>query len=155
VTVDNGASLNTVRPEVLEAMVGCQVRVMTVSIDGATQESCEKYRVRGKLDALLGAVVRINAQKRLMQSQAPHLRWQFVVFGHNEHEIGTARAMAESLGMEFVPKLSWSGSFSPVQDEAAVRRAMPRGAANREEFRERVGPNYVGGSATSCGTARR
>ena len=47
---------------------------------------------------------RINAFKKQYRSEYPALRWQDVAFGHNEHEIGRARAMARELGMEFYVK---------------------------------------------------
>jgi hypothetical protein len=39
------------------------------------------------------------------RSPYPHLRWQFIVFPHNEHELPKARAMAQELGMRFFAKL--------------------------------------------------
>ena len=126
-TAFNGVNLNTARPEALEAIVRHRLRVLTVSIDGASQATYETYRVRGKLDAVLGNIAIINGHKRRLKSEYPRLRWQFVVFGHNEHELDRARSIAEGLGMEFAPKLSWTDDFSPIRDAEAVRRAVPGG----------------------------
>ena len=46
-TADVGANLNDVRDEVLEGLVKYRVRSMTCSIDGASQETYGRYRVRG------------------------------------------------------------------------------------------------------------
>lgn len=145
-TAINGVNLNNARPEMLEGVVRYRMRVMTVSIDGATSETYARYRVRGRLDTVLANVLRINAYKLRLGSDFPRLRWQFVVFGHNEHEIEDARALAATLGMEFAPKLSWDDALSPVRDPDAVRRVIPQQAATREELRERTGRDYVGGA---------
>ncbi len=141
----NGANLNDVTEPVLEAVVKYGLRRMTCSIDGASQASYEIYRVRGNFDQVIANVRRINHYKRIYQSKFPALVWQFVVFGHNEHEIDAARQMATELGMSFVVKLSWDSDFSPVRDKAAVRRATRFDSATREEFRARYGHDYVEG----------
>ena len=57
--------------------------------------------MRGDFDAVIGNIERINVHKRAQGSDLPNLVWQFVVFGHNEHEIPIAREMTERLGMKF------------------------------------------------------
>jgi MoaA/NifB/PqqE/SkfB family radical SAM enzyme len=79
------------------------VKIVTCSIDGASPETYGIYRVRGDFDAVINNIERINVHKRAHASDLPHLVWQFVVFGHNEHEIPIAREMAERLGMESAP----------------------------------------------------
>lgn len=140
---ENGANLNDVKEAVLEAVVQYGLRGIVCSIDGASQETYETYRVRGNFDDVIANVRRINHYKRLYQSDYPKLVWQFVAFGHNEHEIDAARQLASELGMRFLVKLSWDSSFSPVRDQDAVRRATGVEAATREEFRAKHGHDYV------------
>ena len=135
VTFRNGINLNDCKDELLEAFVKHRVREITCSIDGASQETYQIYRVRGEFDVVVGNIERINHFKQVYRSKLPHLTWQFVVFGHNEHEIPIARAMAATLGMAFQPKISWDASLSPVRDKKFVARATGEGAASREEFR--------------------
>jgi hypothetical protein len=66
-----------------------------------------------------------------------------VVFGHNEHEIDAARAMAESQGMDFFMKLNWDESYSPVKNVEAVRAEQTDGVASRGEFQEKFGHHYM------------
>jgi MoaA/NifB/PqqE/SkfB family radical SAM enzyme len=139
--VENGANLNYASPDVLEGLVKYGVRAILCSIDGATQETYARYRVRGKLDTVLGHIAAINQHKRDYRSAVPELTWQFVAFGHNEHEIPAARAMAEELGMGFVVKLSWDPDFSPVTDAETLRSVA--GAASRREFKEKRGVDYM------------
>lgn len=134
----NGTNLNHARDEVLEALVRYRFHHLSVSIDGASAETYRTYRVRGDFDSVIANVRKLNEYKRLHRSRHPTLRWQFVAFGHNQHEIEKARAMARSLGMDFTLKLNWENlytdAFSPVQDEASLREASARGVASRSEY---------------------
>ena len=143
VSIWNGANLNNAREEALEALVRYGLREMICSIDGASQETYAKYRVRGNFDAVFGNIEKINHYKKKYRSTLPHLRWQFVVFGHNEHEIPVARSMAEKLGMEFSTKLTWDPDCSPIRDPALVRLHTGSAVASRDEHERPSGESYV------------
>lgn len=138
---DNGVNLNFARPEVLEGMVLYRLRSLTCSIDGVTQETYQHYRVGGVLKNVLDNIATINAFKKRHGSVYPKLAWQFVAFGHNDHEIETASAMAKELGMRFNLKLSWDKEYSPVQRRDLVRSIA--GAADRDEYRQQHGRDYL------------
>lgn len=143
-TAENGANLNKLDKTVAEALVRYRFRVIKIAIDGASPETYSIYRRHGNLNKVLDNVRLINAMKAQYQSSYPHLRWQFIPFGHNEHEIGDAQAIARDLKMEFVVKLSWEGlylnqTFSPVRNKSLVRRASGLGVGDREEYYENYG----------------
>ena len=143
VSGNNGVNLNFAREEALEAVVRYRVRALTCSIDGATQETYSQYRRNGDLANVLAHVDRIREYKRRYRTAFPILYWQFVVFGHNEHELEMARAMAASRGMEFAPRLSWAPDHSPVTNPELVRIQTGLGAADRDEYREKKGVDYT------------
>ncbi len=128
----NGANLNDVRPSVLEGVVRHRLRFLTCSIDGATAETYRVYRVRGDFDRVMANVRTIAAHKRRLGSPFPVLRWQFVVFSHNVHELPAARALAEEIGMQFTPKLNWDADYAPVP------------GMTRAEHRAQTGRDYAG-----------
>jgi len=136
----NGNNLNTASREALEAIVKYKLRVMTCSVDGATQETYARYRVNGNLEEVLNNIRTINEFKIKYRSRFPHLRWQFIPFGHNEHEIAAARKLAKELNSDFSVKLSWADlftdNFSPIKDAAMVRRESRLGVADRNEYRD-------------------
>lgn len=138
---DNGVNFNFARPETLEAMVRYRFRSINCSIDGASPETYARYRVRGDFERVLANIAKLNELKRQFNSPYPRLRWQFVVFGYNEHEIERARSMAEELDMGFNVKLSWDPDFAPVGDQEMVRNEV--GAASRAEFKEVRGSDYA------------
>jgi MoaA/NifB/PqqE/SkfB family radical SAM enzyme len=139
----NGVNLNNVRDEVLEGIVKFKLRRMTCSIDGASRETYKVYRVGGNFDAAIENIKKINRLKQTYCSKLPLLHWQFIVFGHNEHELPKARLLAKDLGMTFAAKLSWDENFSPVRSTELIRRETRIGAANRTEYEERHQRDYM------------
>jgi len=137
-----GVNLNDVKEDVIEGLVKYKFRSMACSIDGASQNTYKIYRVRGHFEHVIENIRKINSYKQQYKSQYPMLTWQFVVFGHNEHEIPTARKRASELNMDFRLKLNWDAGFSPVRDKEFVRKQV--GAASREEYKLRKGVAYAG-----------
>ena len=112
------------------------------SIDGASQESYEKYRVGGDFNRAVNNVRQIvNAKKRL-KMDTPHIGWNFLINKHNEHEIEEAKQMAKEIGVRIDVKLmscwdpSWKSSFHTQADEAAV-------SENQEPFRQASLPQPI------------
>ncbi|MEM9717985.1 MAG: radical SAM/SPASM domain-containing protein [Bacteroidota bacterium] len=73
-----------------------------ISVDGATQESYEKYRKGGKLDKVLAGIERLVRSRKALKSLSPHIILQFLVVRHNEHEISNIKALGKSLGVDTV-----------------------------------------------------
>lgn len=145
-TADNGVNLNTVKEDALEAVVKYGFRAMTCSIDGASQETYSIYRVKGDFDTVIANIRKINEYKKKYNTRYPILTWQFIVFGHNEHELPKAQAMCDELGMYFKPKLNWDSSYSPIKDREFVQIQIGK-SGTREEFQEDTGLEY---SRTIC-----
>ena len=135
-TADNGANLNTVSEESLEALVKYRFRSITCSIDGASVETYARYRVGGDFSKVIGNIRKIEAYKARYRSRYPRLTWQFISFPHNQHEIAAARALAGDLGMRFRLKLQW-GDGKNGKDADLVQ------IAGRGEYRERYGVDYM------------
>ncbi len=116
VTAANGVNLNEASEAALEALVVHRVREIAISIDGATRASYASFRINGDLDRVLANVERINAFKRLHGSDLPVLTWQFIVFGHNEHEIDAARSLAAKHDMRFRTIRNLAADYAPLRD---------------------------------------
>jgi len=93
--------------EKAEQLVRSGLTVLGVSLDGARQETYEKYRVYGKLDTVLRNCRLVLEAKRKLRSKTPKLIWSFHVFPHNVDDVEPARAMAAELGMEFALEKGW------------------------------------------------
>lgn len=144
---DNGVNLNNVTKEVLRALVRYKFKRIKCSIDGASQETYSIYRVNGNFQQVIENIKTLNAFKTEYKSRYPLLKWQFIAFGHNEHEITQARKLAKELGMTFYLKLSWEDlyteSFSPVKDTDLIKKETGLSVANRIEFKEKFGEEYA------------
>jgi len=138
----NGVNFNTVKDEVLEAMVKYKFASITCAIDGASQETYSLYRRNGNFEKVIGNIKKLNDYKKEYKSELPYLTWQFIAFGHNEHEIPTARQMAKDLNMKFFVKLCKEGTFSPVKDMDLIRRESGLGVSSRTEYKEKNTKNY-------------
>jgi MoaA/NifB/PqqE/SkfB family radical SAM enzyme len=132
-TASNGANFNTVTEEALEALVKYRFAHITCSIDGASQTTYNIYRKGGDFNQVIKNIEKVNHYKKQYRTRFPSLTWQFVAFGHNEHEIQCAQNMAYSLDMDFFVKRSWDPEFSPVQSQRTIEEVKKLDGAEEQE----------------------
>lgn len=75
---------------------------LSVSIDGITQETYEKYRKGGDLKRVLSNLKLLINNRRRLGLEKPHILWQFLVFKHNMHEIRDAINFACKIGVDAI-----------------------------------------------------
>ena len=68
---------------------------LIISIDGITQTTYEDYRIHGQLDKVLRGTQSMIKAKKEHNSKTPHVIWQFLVTGKNEHEITQLQQLAK------------------------------------------------------------
>ncbi len=139
-SASNGVNLNSIREDMIECLVKYRFNDLRVSLDGASDDTYKIYRVGGDFSKVIENVKRINYYKQKYNSNLPHLTWQFVIFGHNEHEIPIARKMATDLGMSFICILNhqfWDPPYSPIRDKEFVKRETGLEFATTEEFEKK------------------
>lgn len=73
---------------------------LIISIDGMTQETYAAYRIGGQLEKVIEGTQNMIEARSENQGVGPHLVWQFLVVGPNEHEIETVRAQAQKIGVD-------------------------------------------------------
>lgn len=136
------SNLNTLSPSMAECLVRSGFSRLTVAIDGADQRTYEKYRRGGNLLRVFKNIRLINHFKKSYRSDSPALTWQFVIFGHNEHQLARARVMAFGFKMSFLTRLSWGADYSPVRNRQFVAREGGLGVVSRKEFVKTYGRSY-------------
>jgi hypothetical protein len=105
-----------------EALVACGVSEILFSLDGATEESYRQYRTYKDgtcHDDVLANLRKLVAKKRELHSAKPMIILQFVVFKHNEHEIGQIIELARAIGadgIDFKPACINDFFVSPLSD---------------------------------------
>lgn len=75
---------------------------LIISIDGASQETYENYRIHGKLSKVLEGSKHLVEAKKKLNSKTPHLIFQFLVVKQNEKDIPTIYQMAKEMGVNEV-----------------------------------------------------
>ena len=118
-TSTNGLALSEAQAR---RLVHSGIDEVTFSIDGATQESYEKYRRRGRLGVALANLRAMADEKRRAGVDVPFLNWRYILFTWNDsdEEMARARAMATEMGVD---RLCWELTDHP--ENAYSRRFLP------------------------------
>lgn len=99
IRVTTSTNLNIQDDRLLSAIVHSGIDEVIVSGDGITQETYSKYRVGGDYNLLMRNMKFMLSVREPADSKFK-LIWNFLVFKHNEHEIGGAKKISDSLGVE-------------------------------------------------------
>lgn len=94
-------------PSKAEALVKSGLSSMKISLDGASQETLQKYRVNASFDKIINGIRLINEAKQKLKAQNPRLVLQFIIMKHNQHEIPIMKALAADLKMKYKGKSVW------------------------------------------------
>lgn len=140
-TAGNGVNFNSVDSNTLEALVIYKFGYLNLSIDGASQETYAQYRIGGNFNEVISNIRELNKFKEKYNSVYPKLSWQFILFGHNEHEISTVKELCKELNMVFNPKLNHS-DFSPIRNPEYVKAESGLSVSSREEYKEKFNKSY-------------
>jgi radical SAM protein with 4Fe4S-binding SPASM domain len=73
-----------------------------ISIDGATQETYQAYRVGGQLSKVLEGTRNLVKWKKELKSPTPFIIFQFLVVRPNEHQLEDVRQLAREMGVDEV-----------------------------------------------------
>ncbi len=87
-------------PQNAEKLVTSGLDLITFGIDGITQETYQKFRVNGNLDAVINGIKNIVHYKKLHNSTSPIINFRFIVMRHNEDEIPYLNKFAQDLGCD-------------------------------------------------------
>jgi len=72
---------------------------LIISIDGVDQKSYENYRKNGDFSKVIMGTKNIINWKKKLQSQTPHIIFQFLVVKTNEHLIEDIKSLSNNLGV--------------------------------------------------------
>jgi hypothetical protein len=100
----------------IERFVRSGLDDLVVSLDGATQDTYGKYRIRGEIDLVHRNMLRMQEAKTRLGLSTPNIIWQFLVFKHNEHEMKQAQANYRNWGAD---SIYFYGAEMPFEENAA------------------------------------
>ena len=112
-----------------EALIDAGLSRLIVSIDGLTQATYASYRVGGSLSKVMeGTRNMVHAKRR--RGRGPHLVWQFLVVGPNEHELPDLLKAASACGVDEVEiktaQLDDPRDGHPLLTQSAAHRRYDR-----------------------------
>lgn len=117
ITVDNGTNFNNVTDATLEALVKCNAKSISLSIDGASNKTYKKYRVKGDFNKVIENVKKLNKYKELYgNGDTPYVIWKYILMQHNECDVEKAIEMSKKLGLHINFFQDWRG-FIPKDPE--------------------------------------
>lgn len=73
---------------------------LIISLDGATQQTYNKYRVNGDLSKVLNNVSNISNAKLERKKKSPEINLQFLIMRHNESEVEDIKIKSKELGAD-------------------------------------------------------
>ena len=82
----------------IEQLVASQPDVITVCVDGANQETYERYRVGGKLDAVIATLERLAEAKRKLRVKYPVVDFRVLSTKYTVRQLPALLEMAERTG---------------------------------------------------------
>lgn len=85
---------------VIERLIEIKLDVLTVSLDGATQETYHKYRKGGNIKKVIDCLEQIQEKKKAKGVDLPLINLQFILMKHNEHEIHQIESIAKEFGVD-------------------------------------------------------
>lgn len=123
-------------PQKVHDLIASGLGTLNMSIDGATQETYEKYRVNGDLAKVLENLKALVQEKKRSGVKRPEIVCQVVVTRQNEHEIDDIRRIATELGVDrFVAKSATLAMAQPTDkgdiSDALIEKFFPRNKAFR------------------------
>ncbi|MCB1009960.1 MAG: radical SAM protein [Acidobacteria bacterium] len=113
-------SSNLSLPFDAEALVASGLNFLFVAVDGASQESYERFRRGGDLRLCLDNMTKLVRARERAGSTVPYILWRFLTFEHNLHEVDRAIEIARDLGVD---QISISTPFAVDWDDPGVRVA--------------------------------
>lgn len=132
-TSTNGLYFNTEAQRRDALLSGIDVIIM--SIDGATAESYDRYRVRGDFNQVVENMRAMIKMREEMHVSWPKIVWRYILFNWNDsdEEMNMAREMAKEMGVDW---LTWLLDVAPT-DEYTSRR-FRHGSPELEEIRHEM-----------------
>lgn len=112
------SNLNHFNQQMAENLVQSGLTHLYLSIDGATQETYSKYRVKGNIDVVLQNVSLLVEAKRKLKSKLPFITWKFLVFDFNKHEIEQAHQLSKTIGVNNFKVYTANTHLMDIYDEA-------------------------------------
>ncbi len=164
IVVRLSSNLNHFDEQLAVKTVQSGLDAITVSVDGATEETYQRYRRRGKLETVLRNLRYLLEARRACRASTPLITVRLLVNRYNEHEIQMLRQMVLSMGVdvftvgdlfidtfsveqrrEWLPSDSRNSSYQYESEDDAIQNIW-----HCSDLWESMTINWDGGVAPCC-----
>ncbi|MDD3806553.1 MAG: radical SAM protein [Candidatus Marinimicrobia bacterium] len=83
-----------------DALIESNLDEVIVSLDGATEDVYQKYRVGGNFQKVLEGISMLVQQRHNKNVNHPHITIQCVISRYNEHQVHALEELSQSLGVD-------------------------------------------------------
>lgn len=130
------------KPEEVKKVVASGIDEIIISLDGADQESYQKYRVGGDLEIVKQGVQNLARQKNRLQQNKPLLHLQFILMKHNISQkremITLGKEMgADKLSFKTLQVTSWKEGEDFLPDDPTQTRYQTKSDNGKYKTRRR------------------
>ena len=73
---------------------------LKISLDGASQETYEKFRMGGDFDEIIRGAKLLTEEKKKLHLSIPNIEMQFILMKPNQHEMEKVHKIAEDTGVD-------------------------------------------------------
>jgi len=130
-------NLQHLKAEDADKLIRSGLDLLTVSIDGVTDDTYNRYRKNGKISVVLDNIRGLVEAKKRLRSAWPIINLQYLVMEHNEHQAAEARALARRLGVD-------SFELKPVGVTCDMLRLLPKDPRYvRRVYKKNAGPRQA------------
>ncbi len=131
-----------------ESLVQSGLDYMILSVDGATPKTYKQYRQGGNFNLVIKNIKRIVAAREKLRVSTPWLCWQFLLFEHNKHEQGDAKAMAQELGVDAIKfstpyDVIWRPDLQLAQNCPANKYTFKRKCKSYGKIETMLAPSFA------------
>lgn len=130
------SNLVIAKSEDLDGLLDSGLEYLTVSLDGADQESYVKYRVRGDFDRVIANLSELIRRRNARGKTRPFIEWQYIVMKHNEGKVEQAEALAKKIGVDLIRFIPVGLPFESKNRKALAAEWFPTRFEGRAEGEE-------------------
>jgi radical SAM protein with 4Fe4S-binding SPASM domain len=135
IRVEISSNLNFYNEKLGRKIIKSGLDTLILSIHGKSAETYSKYMVGGNFDQVMKNLNHLIKLREQLGSKRPTLRWRFVVFRHNQHEVERVAELAKKMGVdEFEPlPMKMDVGFDVATIKRSIRKKR-NWIPTREEF---------------------
>lgn len=100
INVNVSSNLNYFNEDICISLIKSGLNKLIISLDGASQESVERYQKGCNFNRVISNIEQIVSMKEKLKSHLPLIHWRFLVHRYNENEIHKARELSKKLKID-------------------------------------------------------